>query len=681
MKYREDIDGLRALAVVPVILYHAGFELFSGGFVGVDVFFVISGYLITTIIINDMESGKFSLVHFYERRARRILPALFIVLLATYTFSWFYLLPNAHKVVGQYVVSVLAFSSNVLLYLKDTDYFGLKASENPLLHTWSLAVEEQFYILFPLFLMAMSRFGKKALLFTLSALSLISLVGTHWYHYSNPVASFFLLPFRAWEILIGAICALYLNIYSDLTDSLSNNTTLRGVHGITSDTLISYRAKIRGTSVLKESGARRKFEGIVGPRRDLTTTLGGMYRNRLVLSNFASFLGLALIIMALFIYDGSTPTSSLYLLLPTLGTVLIITFTTPKTFTYTFLSQRLLVKIGLISYSAYLWHQPILVFGESFYNQEHAEYKQYILIFLTFSLAYITWSTIECFFRKKTNFSTQNFFTISSVTGFALFSVGVMGHLNNGFVERNPLFTRLQNNVGFGMQCNGNYSFTPSCSSSNNPKVVALGNSYMMQFVEALSKKYDDQGVLQLTQDGCEVGFDDDHYDMNAIPCPTFYRNALKAIKGMDEVQLVVISSPFSEVLEPSDRSSLLDLVGEIEDMGISVLFIGPTPDAPFHVGECLANKHSAWLYSSKVDCSFAVDQLHFDKIETLKALVADLTATSLVDITSAICHGEICNMEPTGDILMYTDKGHLSKEGAEYVLAQMDKELPELID
>ena len=149
MKYRPEIDGLRALAVVPVILFHAGFELFSGGFVGVDVFFVISGYLITTILIEDLENKRFSLVNFYERRARRILPALTFILLVTTIISYLILYPTDFKEYSKSLLSVVLFISNIFFW-RESDYFATEAELTPLLHTWSLAVEEQYYVLFPI---------------------------------------------------------------------------------------------------------------------------------------------------------------------------------------------------------------------------------------------------------------------------------------------------------------------------------------------------------------------------------------------------------------------------------------------------------------------------------------------------------------------------------------------------
>ena len=151
MQYRSEIDGLRALAVVPVILYHAGVSLFQGGYIGVDVFFVISGYLITTILIEDLTAGQFSLGRFYERRARRILPALFVVMLVCIPFSWIWMLPTQMKDFSESIIAVIFFGSNILFW-RETGYFSAASELKPLLHTWSLAVEEQYYLLFPLFL-------------------------------------------------------------------------------------------------------------------------------------------------------------------------------------------------------------------------------------------------------------------------------------------------------------------------------------------------------------------------------------------------------------------------------------------------------------------------------------------------------------------------------------------------
>ncbi len=190
MKYRAEIDGLRALAVLPVIFFHAGFEFFGGGFVGVDVFFVISGYLITGIILSEINNGQFSIINFYERRARRILPALFFVMASCLPFAWYWLTPSDLKDFGQSLIAVSTFSSNILFWM-ESGYFDTAAELKPLLHTWSLAVEEQYYILFPIFLMISWRLGINWIIIILIFIFLISLSMSHWGAFNKPSASFF----------------------------------------------------------------------------------------------------------------------------------------------------------------------------------------------------------------------------------------------------------------------------------------------------------------------------------------------------------------------------------------------------------------------------------------------------------------------------------------------------------
>jgi peptidoglycan/LPS O-acetylase OafA/YrhL len=209
MNYRAEIDGLRALAVVPVILLHAGFVLFSGGYIGVDIFFVISGYLITTIIISEMNEGRFGLARFYERRARRILPALLLVTLVCIPISFYLFLPRDITDFSQSLIAVVTFSSNILFW-RESDYFGAEAEFKPLLHTWSLSVEEQYYVLFPLFLILTWRLGIKKITIILALVLKSSLGIAQWAVYRNPATAFYLLPTRGWEILVGAFAAIYL---------------------------------------------------------------------------------------------------------------------------------------------------------------------------------------------------------------------------------------------------------------------------------------------------------------------------------------------------------------------------------------------------------------------------------------------------------------------------------------
>jgi peptidoglycan/LPS O-acetylase OafA/YrhL len=219
IRYRPEIDGLRAVAVLPVILFHAGFEWFSGGYVGVDVFFVISGYLITSILLEDLATGRFSIGHFYERRARRLLPALFLVLFCTSIAGWLWMVPEQFEEYSRTLVAVVLFASNIYFW-RTQDYFAPVAELNPLLHTWSLALEEQFYLGFPILLLAVWSVARHRLLLTMVALSLVSLMLAEWGWRNRPAANFFLLPTRAWELGAGSICAIILRDMRPRTSTL-----------------------------------------------------------------------------------------------------------------------------------------------------------------------------------------------------------------------------------------------------------------------------------------------------------------------------------------------------------------------------------------------------------------------------------------------------------------------------
>ena len=352
MKYRSEIDGLRAFAVMPVILFHAGFKEFSGGFVGVDIFFVISGYLIATIIISDMAAGKFSLINFYERRARRILPALFFVTFACIPFAWQWLTPSDLKDFGQSLVAVSTFSSNILFW-QESGYFDTSAELKPLLHTWSLSIEEQFYILFPFFLLLSWRLGIGRILILLFIVFVLSLGVSHWAAFNTPSANFYLLPSRGWELLVGVFIAFYFKYNSPLKSHQANQ--------------------------------------------------------------ILSLLGFGMILYAIVYFDENTPFPSLYALIPTLGTGLLILSAVPKTFVHRFLSARPIMGLGLMSYSAYLWHQPLLAFSRHRLLGELSDFLLIIIILTSLLMAYISWKWVEKPFRDSKNISRKSIFILSSV--------------------------------------------------------------------------------------------------------------------------------------------------------------------------------------------------------------------------------------------------------------------------
>lgn len=371
MKYRREIDGLRALAVLSVIFYHAGLPFFKGGFVGVDVFFVISGYLITSIIVNEMKRGVFSLGDFYGRRARRILPALFFMMLCTFPLSWIWMLPKEFKEYSASLVFVPLFISNVLFYLQ-SGYFDVAAELRPLLHTWSLAVEEQYYLIFPLFLLLTWRLGKKWVLCFIVLAILLSLVLAQWAANVHPTANFYLLPTRLFEILIGSLLGWHIQHKVD-----------------------------------------DKFIGQLG-----------------------SFIGLLLILVSIFIFDKNTPYPSLYTLAPIVGTCLILIFSSEKNPIGVLLGCNILVGIGLISYSSYLWHQPIF----SFYRIRGLDLSQngiaYILIVVALVIGWLSWKYVETPARTKKNITTKKLCLMSLGFSLVFIIAGYVGYASNGLLAR-----------------------------------------------------------------------------------------------------------------------------------------------------------------------------------------------------------------------------------------------------
>ena len=300
MNYRREIDGLRAIAVLAVILFHAGFEIYSGGFVGVDIFFVISGYLITSIIPAELEQGKFSIINFYERRARRILPALFFVMLACIPIAWFSLLPNDMQSFSKSLIAVSTFVSNIL-FRHESGYFDTASELKPLLHTWSLSVEEQYYLIFPFLMVFFWQPCRKKILIILGVIFLISFSLAEWGTQAKPSSAYFLLLARGWELLVGSFAAFFLSR--------------------------------KNFSELKES-----------------------------ISEIGGWIGFVLILYAIFNHSKNTPYPGFFALVPVIGTLLIILFASQKTILGKFLGSKVLVALGLISYSAYLWHQPLFAF-------------------------------------------------------------------------------------------------------------------------------------------------------------------------------------------------------------------------------------------------------------------------------------------------------------------------------
>jgi len=376
VNYRREIDGFRAFAVLPVVFYHAGFEKFSGGYIGVDVFFVISGYLITAIIISELKQDNFSILNFYERRARRILPVLLFVVLICIPLAWIWLLPSEFESFSQSLLAVAMFASNISFW-QSGGYFDTQLQLQPLLHTWSLAVEEQFYILFPILLVIVWRYKKKWIPILLGITLISSFLISVWGTNNVPSAAFYLLPSRAWELLAGSIVAVYWS-----------------------------------------KNGHDKYPKIV--------------------NEVGSWFGITLIVYSILDFDKSTLLPGFSAFLPILGTVLIILFATPKTLLGKIASLKVFVLTGLMSYSIYLWHFPLFSFARHKNLTEPSTTTFLQLTVFTILLSYISWKFIEIPFRSKNLISRRKFFTYSILGIIILFTLGTMGKLTDGFKHRLP---------------------------------------------------------------------------------------------------------------------------------------------------------------------------------------------------------------------------------------------------
>lgn len=335
--YRPEIDGLRAIAVVPVVLYHAGVPWMPGGFVGVDVFFVISGYLITRLILAERAAGTFSLWQFYERRARRILPALVVVLAASLPLAWALMMPRELWAFGESVLAALAFVANIHFWT-ESGYFAPKAGLVPQLHTWSLAVEEQFYLLYPALIGLLWHVGRVHLAICIGALCLVSMSFVLWIQPDDPDAAFYLLPGRVWELGAGALAALALAQWPEL-------------------------GRVRG-------------------------------------GTWMALAGLAAIAGAVLLLHAASGVPGPAALLPVGGTLLVILFAGSGP-ARALLASRPMIAIGLISYSAYLWHHPILAFARFHWLGEPPLWAVAAAVLLTFWLAALTWAVVEQPFRDR----------------------------------------------------------------------------------------------------------------------------------------------------------------------------------------------------------------------------------------------------------------------------------------
>ncbi len=435
--YRPEIDGLRSIAVLSVVLYHAQINIFNaqpfkGGFIGVDIFFVISGYLITSIILRELiEKGSFSFKSFYQRRVRRILPALFLVMLVSIPFSWIYIYPLDLIEYSESILYSLGFGSNFYFHYSGLEYGSPESLLKPFLHTWSLSVEEQYYVLFPIILFIVFKYFRKGLFYFLLLSFIISLALADWGSKNYPSLTFYFLHARIWELICGA--------------------------------LIAY------------------FEIKSGKRSE----------NKL-LCNILPVLGLFLIFFSIFYFDNEIFHPSFITLVPVIGVALILWFTSADDIVKKILSNKILVGIGLISYSLYLWHYPIFSFCKNLEIFFDNNFGKLVLIIIAFILSILSYYFIEQPARKVKSFKIVILTLVLSIFIIIIYNVAII--LNDGFLNRVKVKNYQKNNTYTYLKQNGSVCFGRKYNNfckfgSKEKEIILLGDSQLASLAFDLKER------------------------------------------------------------------------------------------------------------------------------------------------------------------------------------------------
>lgn len=605
MKYRPDIDGLRALAIIPVVLHHTGIKLFSGGFVGVDVFFVISGYLITLIIAEEIRQDRFTIIDFYERRIRRIFPALFAVISFCLVVAAIFMLPENFKNFGKSVIAATLFIANIF-FLKETDYFSAAAETKPLLHTWSLSVEEQFYLIFPVILLLIYRYFQGRWRMFLLPAAVISLILSVWGVNYFPSATFYLIPTRAWELLFGSFLALEL---------------------------------------------------FPQPRSQR-------------LRDVASIIGLMLIVWAIFWFSERTPFPGGYALFPCIGAVLIIySGQNGTSVAGRLLSCRSIVFVGLISYSLYLWHWPIIVFAKQVFYAKHSVFITVGIVVLSFIMAILSWKYVERPFRKRGTLRQRKRIFIAAIIGMMMSVMagyairaaeGWPARFGDNLVSFNFDLAKYNLNTCF-LDENQNYSEwqEKSCfvQSHNTSNTLLWGDSFAAHYIPGIKDNLDliSSNVLQYTASGCAPAF---NYDPKfRRECKSFSAQIFRIISSYD-IRVVVMSADWNLALKNGfSYEELKKTVDLLREKGVKVLIIGQSPRFDHSVQDISNDCYIHQIDTS--EASISVD------LHVINSKLREIAGTnSFVDPSDFFCIKQECRFK-SADGFYFWDDGHLTSYGS----------------
>jgi peptidoglycan/LPS O-acetylase OafA/YrhL len=657
--YRPDIDGLRALAIIPVVLFHAFPALMPGGFVGVDIFFVISGYLISSIIIQARLRGSFSFAGFYANRITRLFPALLVVLAACFAFGWFFLLPDEYQRLGKHIVGAASYVENFVLR-REAGYFDVSSHLKPLMHLWSLGIEEQFYLTYPLFLWIVWRF-RRSLFAVLLSLAAFSFCLNVWQVGHDTAGAFFLPQTRGWELLAGGAIACW--------------QLLR--------------------HMLHTGSAR--LPTAYSPSQDQRFP---------AIANACSATGFLLIAVALFRIHESARFPGWWALLPVGGASLLIAGGPAAWINRKVLANQPMVLIGLISYPLYLWHWPILSFPRILRGTELPVSVRVFGVLLSCVLAWVTWRFIESPIR----FGRKTWIKPVALTATSVVVAGVgYATFQDGFARRFPEF---RNDIGdlrhvqwSTAECRKlvgvaemNYCRTTAV---RQPDVLIIGDSHASVLYDGLAPIYlkHSQILMNLGEAGCVPFYDTDSFSPGARhkDCRPAVNRMLDFAISSTTARTVLLSfrgprymsgdgfgdaeahagskkiiwdaaqkdAPQSQIFGGALRNTIQRLVAS----GKNVVFILDWPELGFEPGACLPRPIS--LFSNPPgDCAVPrvqVDSRNRSYRELVFQLRKEFTSLRIFDPFPYLCDTSECRGMRAGHLL-YSDNNHLSLIGAAYL-------------
>lgn len=645
MSYRADIDGLRAIAVAAVVLYHAGVPGFGGGYIGVDIFFVISGYLITLLLVApSAEPLRRRLVEFYLRRARRILPALLLVSLLTAAVAVVVLLPADLQRFGRYLAATPVFLSNLAAW-RDGGYFNAGLSHVSLTHLWSIAVEEQFYLLYPLLLFAVLRFVPRRRVAVLAVFAAASLALCVWSSYEKPVANYYFAPGRGWELLLGALVAL-----SPLR--LANNG--------------------RAAQALATAS-------------------------------------LCAIAVAVWNYDASLKYPGVYALVPCVAAaVLLLTGRSRPTFVHRFLALRPLVFTGLISYSLYLLHWPILSLYQYYEIREPGALASGLLIVAIYLAAVASWRAIEQPIRRRSLLRANRPFVLGMAGLSALiFAAGLVLWHSGGWPERLPAHivaladTRRDlhpdirrctalplEKLRSGQFC----SYGPADRQA--PKVVLWGDSHAMALLPAYEALARSRGVRLYFAAASACGpllkvVDEKRFDAQRISCAQFNEAVVEGIVRI-KPQRVILGGYWTYIgtrLRPQPGSQvgadesvfswgLRNTLERIAAPGRVIYAVLDAPALEYPVAYAMAMAQRKGIDDSFIGVSRAQVLAQQRRSEEDIREFESRGAIRTIDIKDLLCDAALCRFQ-AGGLPLYRDTNHLSAAGAAFVAPVLARSLP----